>query len=177
MTRTYGSNPYSDGSYSTAVPGQETYGNDPYGSHRYSGRPARYPDALPDIRFWLRNHHYLKDLSQGRVFFSIPPSVKKAPFIRIYRSGGGPQSENEAPIMDLRLGVETWGMAGADYEAVRQTALAIEQAAHDFDPGTVLGPNGTVGQNINPTTAMDSPDPDTGWPRIVLDVVFTVRSS
>lgn len=134
-----------------------------------------YPDAMPDIRSWLRNHPYLADLSAGRVFFNIPAKIKTAPFVRIYRSGGGPQADgSDSPVLDLRVAVEAWGMTGADYTAVRQTILAVEAAAHDLDPGTVIG-TGTVLLNVNPTTSLDTPDPDTGWPRIMLDAVFTVR--
>ena len=151
------------------------YGVGPYGAGVYGGTQIKFPDAMPDIRYWLRNHPYLSALSAGRVFFNIPPKVKTAPFIRIYRSGGGPQIDSEVPMSDLRLGIDVWGMSGRDYDVVRQTVLAIESAAHDLDPGTVLGPTGTVGQNISVTTALDTPDPDTGWPRIAMDVIFTVR--
>jgi hypothetical protein len=136
-----------------------------------------YPDAMPDIRSWLRNHSYLASLSAGRVFFSIPPKITQAPFIRIYRSGGGPQAESEAPVSDIRVGIDVWGLTGADYTAVRSTVRAIEAAAHDFQPGTQLGSTGTIGLNVNVTTAVDTPDPDTGWPRIYMDAIFTVRTA
>lgn len=156
------------------------FGGGSFGSGPYGGlsTPTRtfFPDAMPDIRQWLRNHPYLADLSGGRVFFTIPPKPSAAPFVRIYRSGGGPLGDpHDAPVSNLRLGIDVWGMKGADYQKVRQTVLAIEAAAHDLPPGTVLGDNDTVGMNLNITTAVDTPDPSTGWPRIYLDAIFTVR--
>ena len=143
-----------------------------------------YPDYMLDMRAWLRNHPYLAELSGGRVFFRIPPKPSAAPFVRIYQSGGGGQAEEaDAPVLDIRLGIDVWGMAGSDYPAIRATTLALYAIAHDTPPMTqLIGPTSsvyawgnTVHMNMNITTALDSVDPDTGWPRKVLDAVWTVR--
>ena len=143
-----------------------------------------YPDYMVDMRAWLRAHPYLVNLTAGRVFFRIPPKPSAAPFLRIYQSGGGPQAEeSDAPVMDIRLGIDVWGMAGSDYTAVRKTGNALYAIAHDTPALTRLtGPptssyawGNTVHMNLNITTSLDSPDPDTGWPRKVLDAVWTVR--
>lgn len=130
---------------------------------------------MPDIRNWLRTNEWIAPIVGGRVFFRLPdnPNPTKVPFIRLTRSGGGIQADSEFPMYDIRVAIEVWGMDGKHYDLVRQAVLAIEQAALVLQPGTILGSNGTVGKNINVTTAFDSPDPDTGWPRIIMDAIFT----
>jgi hypothetical protein len=138
--------------------------------------PLVIPDAMPDIRNWFRTNEWITPHIAGRAFFRLPvnPNPNKVPFIRVSRSGGGVQSNSEAPVSDIRVAVEVWGMAGKDYDKVRAAVLAIEQAALVLQPGTILGDGGTRGLNVNVTTSFDSPDPDTGWPRMMMDIIFTV---
>lgn len=130
---------------------------------------------MPDIRAYLRAHPFLSTFTAGRVFFRLPDRISAAPFMRIYRSGGAVQLNSEVPLSDIRIAIEVWGQQNSDYGAVRGTVKAIEAIGHELVPGTVLGPNGTACLNINVTTAVDSPDPDTGWPRVVIDSIWTVR--
>lgn len=138
--------------------------------------PAQpFPDALPDIRYFLRNHAYLASLTAGRVFFRVPPKPTKAPFMRIWRSGGGlqTQGESEAPVLDLRVNIDVWGLTMADYDKVRATQLALEAIAFNLQTG-IIGPNNTRLINLAITNSNDSPDPDTGWPRLVTNSIWTV---
>lgn len=145
-----------------------------------------FPDYMLDIRAWLRAHPDLTDLVAGRVFFRIPPKVSKAPFIRIYQSGGGPQEDAmDAPVLDIRVGIDVWGITGKDYANVRRVTTALFGIAHDTPALTeIVGPTSpsygwgnTVLMNLSITTSVDSPDADTGWPRMVLDAIWTVRSA
>ena len=134
------------------------------------------PDAMPDIRSFLRTESDLNALLSGRVFFRLPAQIKQAPFLRITRAGGGQQPNSEAPVADIRVGIEIWGMEGSDYDAIRAVSQQLESiAATPIGPGLVLGGNGTVLLNLVITTGMDLPDPETGWPRFVMDTVWTVR--
>lgn len=140
--------------------------------------PVMLPDAMPDIRYFLRHHPFLADLSGGRVFFRLPDAgkVSGAPFIHLYWVGGGLQPDSEAPIADVQVSLAIWGMTRTDYEAVRLTSLAIQNIAFVFSDMTVLGPGGTIGKYLKITTGLDSPDPDTGAARIILNTVWTVSS-
>lgn len=125
-----------------------------------------------DLRTWLRSHPLLAaPLSAQRVWFRVPTNPSGSPFIRIYRAGGGPQP-SEAPIQDIRIAHEVWALLDEDYTLVLQTIQALEsiyQQASNLRMGT-----GTVLLNAEVTGVVDSPDPDSGWPRIVLDVLATV---
>lgn len=130
-----------------------------------------FPDAVEDLRQWLRQHPLLADLTGERWFFRIPDEVSGAPFGRLYRVGGGPQA-SEAPIQDLRIAHEVWGKVDSDYTAVRQTVLALESLYQVAS--NVLMNNSTALLNARVTGALDAPDPDTGVPRMVCDVLATV---
>lgn len=137
--------------------------------------PNVLPDAMPDIRAYLRNHPYLANLTAGRVFFHLPDPTMQAPFIHMYRSGGGLSNPtSDSPLMDYRVAIVVWGNKGSDYPMVRSTVLAIESMAFLFASNAVLGPGGTHGKNISVTTSLDSPDPDSGSPRILMDTIWTV---
>lgn len=139
---------------------------------------AMLPDAMPDIRHFLRNHPFLSGLSAGRVFFRIPDAgkISVSPFIHLYWTGGGLQPDSEAPIADVSVALAIWGMDRGDYGLVRETSIAIQNIAFMFSDMTVLGPGGTIGKYLKVTTGVDSPDPDTGWARIVLQTTWTVSS-
>lgn len=136
-----------------------------------------FPDALPDLRYWLRNDPILNPLHGGRVFFRLPATTQ-APMLRISQVGGGQQIDSETPIQDLDCIVEIWGMQNKDYQAVRQLRLALEHVCHQYIPGTPLSPAGnTILWNANFRSGLDSPDPETGWPRMICYVTFTVIAS
>lgn len=136
-----------------------------------------FPDTMLDVRAWLRADPILNPLHGGRVFFRLP-STPQAPLMRISQSGGATQQDGEVPMQDVRIAAEVWGMRNSDYQAVRQLRLALEHVCHEVQPGTLINPVGnTVLHNANFTTGFDSPDPDTGWPRIVCDIVLTVTAS
>ena len=132
------------------------------------------PDVMPDARAFLRAHPLLADLTAGRVFFRIPPHPK-APFIRLWRSGGGEATQNgDTPVFAPRLNIDVWGLAMTDWEDVRLTAKAIDDIAFTLPTGNVIGPNGTRLLSMTVTQSNDSPDPDTGWPRIVMSTIWYV---
>lgn len=133
-----------------------------------------YPNAITDIQAYLKNHPYLAELTQGRVFLRLPAKIKTSPFLRLYDSGTAPLEDSDAPWLQHRLGMDVWAMDNRDYYLVNETVLALYAIAHDQSPGVVLGPNGTVVKNIAITTSVDSPDPDTGWPRKVMDALWIV---
>lgn len=136
-----------------------------------------FPDPMVDLRYWLRNDPILNPLHGGRVFFRLPRTTL-APMLRLSRIGGGQQTNSEVPLQDIQCVIEVWGMRNQDYDAVRQLVIALEHVCHQYVPGTPLNPTGnTILWNSNFTFAQDSPDPITGWPRMMCHVVFTVIAS
>lgn len=98
--------------------------------------------------------------------------------LRISQVGGGQQINSETPLQDLDTIIEIWGMQNKDYQAVRQLRLAIEHVCHEYVPGTLLNPSGnTILWNAAFRSGIDSPDPETGWPRMLCYVTFTVIAS
>lgn len=141
-----------------------------------------FPNAMWDLRYWLRNHPKLSPIHDGRVFFRLPDNPV-APLMRLYRSGGGQQPNTEAPISDVRIAVEIWGITDpvtgrSDYQPLTQLQMALEDACLNNAPGTLVNPSGnTILDNANFTTGFDSPDPSTGWPRIICDIICTVKAA
>ena len=131
------------------------------------------PDILPAIKTWLGD----LGIFNG-VYYRLPANVEKnGPlFVRISRAGGGPGMDSEVPVATLRVTVEVWGLANSDYEAVRGTAVALEQAVHAVNGPNALGP-GVIALGMNVLTGYDSPDPDTGWPRYIVMLSVTARSA
>lgn len=134
--------------------------------------PATYPsglyaDSMGGVRAWLKAHPYLASIN-GRVFFRIPVDPVY-PLFRIARVGGGPQA-GEAPVEDVMVGIDLWG---GSYSEISALAAAVKSACHLLSPGTVMGT--CVGLNADVIGDIDAPDPDTGKPRKVLTVLFTVR--
>lgn len=127
-----------------------------------------------DLRYWLRNHPNLQPIHEGRVFFRLPDHPK-TPCIRIYRSGGGVQNESEAPVQDIRVSIELWGSDFKEYDRLDGLRSLVEDLFDNAEVGQLINPTGnTILWNANMTTAFDAPDPETGWPRIVCDVILTV---
>lgn len=134
------------------------------------------PDPMPDLRYWLRNDATLNPIHGGRVFFRLPKTLQ-APLMRISRTGGGWLASAEAPLMDVQCLIEFWGLQNSDYQAIRQLEVAFESICHEWSAGTLLNPtSNTRMHNAMVNTAFDSPDPDTGWPRIVAHCTFTVSA-
>ena len=135
-----------------------------------------YPDFLTDVQAWLKVHPDLAPLHGGRVFLRIPnkPEQVGVPFQRIYRVGGGQVPNTEVPQLNVRLSVESWGHTFGDYPAVRQLVLATESALHVMENETS---GGTLMQYAYVSGSVDSPDPDTGWPRFVSDLQLTCRAA
>lgn len=131
------------------------------------------PDVLPDAKAWLQS----LQIVGNRVFFRLPSRPSNSPFIRISRSGGGPQPNAEVGVTQPRVTVEIWGLMDTDYEAVRGAALAIEQACHDVNRPTPIGSTETVLLGANVLSTFDSPDPDTGWPRIIMSLALDARTA
>jgi hypothetical protein len=144
------------------------------------------PDFLSDVRYFLRRQSDLVPLVGGRVFFRIPDTAL-FPLQRIYRSGGGiRQAGGDAPIQDILLSVECWGAppdspqasSSNGYESIRQIVAATESAIWQLPSGTQINPSGqTLVVSAVVTNAIDSPDPDTGSPRYVLDSRWSVMSN
>ena len=133
--------------------------------------PQTYPDPLWDLRTWLRAHPLLASLTGDRVFFRVPVTAPAAPFIRLYQVGGGPLP-TDAPTMAVRASHEVWGTVDADYQKVTQTCQALE-SLYRYAQSVLMGA-GTILQNAHVTGVVDAPDPDTGAPRRVVDVLLTV---
>lgn len=133
-----------------------------------------FPDAMVDLRYWLRNDPILNPMHGGRVFFRLPKTTQ-APMLRISRIGGGQQIDSEVPIQDIQLTVEVWGMQNSDFQAVRQLVLAIEHVCHQWQPRRLLNPSSnTLMDNARFNTAYEAPDPETGWPRMICNLTVTV---
>jgi hypothetical protein len=132
-----------------------------------------YSDYMEDTRAWLRAHPDLNPLHGGRVFFRLPNQRPASPFQRLYRVGGGP-TDSYVPQLQIRLALETWGVKDSDYPAVRQLVTACESAFFLVE-NEVSG--GTLLESGQITSSVDSPDPDTGWPRLVSDVLLTCRAA
>jgi hypothetical protein len=136
-----------------------------------------FPDLLGDLRVWLINHPLLSPLTGGRVFFRIPNSKTPptAPFMRIYRSGGGLDPMEDTPMDYPRVSHEIWGVANTDYQNLRSVEAALKSAYY-HGQGAQLNPDGTtVMLSGAVVTSIDAPDPDLGWPRIIVDALLTVR--
>lgn len=141
------------------------------------------PDFMSDARFWLRRQSDLVALRGARVFFRIPPDAI-FPLQRIYRTGGGmQQGGGGAPVQDILLSIECWGAApdspGATssngYDAVRSLVAATESAIWQLPSKTQINPTGqTLVVDAAVTNSIDSPDPDSGSPRYVVDSQWTV---
>jgi hypothetical protein len=135
------------------------------------------PDAMFDIRYWLRNDPILNSLHNGRVFFRLSRTTI-APMLRISRLGGGLQPNTEAPVQDIQVVVEVWGMKNSDYESVRKLTIAIEHVCNQYPARTPLNPTGnTAMQNVLFQTAYDKPDDETGWPRMICHITCTVTAT
>lgn len=136
-----------------------------------------FADAMPDFRYWLRNDPILNPLHGGRVFFRLPRTTI-APMLRISQIGGGPQANSEVPLEDIQLLTEIWGMQDSDYQQVRQLRVAFQHVVQQYVAGTPLNPSGnTILWNARWNSAFDSPDPETGWPRIICNTTMTVIAS
>lgn len=138
-----------------------------------------YPDVEADFKAWLQGHPMLAGLTGGRVFFRIPKDNPTAPFLRLYRVGGGPNPLDATPIDMPRMAVEVWHtqITGnpPPYQVLRAVVSALQSALF-YAQGTLLNPNGsTVLLSGSVTGVVDAPDPDLGWPRLVVDMALNVR--
>lgn len=137
-----------------------------------------FADALPDIRYWLRNQPDLNALHAGRVFFRLPAQPGGWPLMRIYQHGGAPvELGGDAPLDELLVSVECWHNQPAGYQQARQLTVALRSVLHFLPAGTVLNPSSsTVALAAAVTNVIDSPDPDSGWPRLVCDTRWTIQA-
>lgn len=142
------------------------------------------PDFMPDVRYWLRTHPDLAPFHAGRVFFRIPDAgkVSGGVLMRLYRIGGGiADLGGDAPISTFDISIECWCIQTPTtpdprklYTTVRQMADATVSALFQVIPGSLLNPTGqTRALNALATTVIDSPDPETGDPRMVVDSRWT----
>lgn len=134
---------------------------------------SQLPDVLPALKTWLIN---LDTNMANRVAYRLPRNPNASPFGRLTRTGGGPQSDAEVPVVSLQASLEIWGIQNSDYDLIRQTALQVEQAVHDVNGVSLLGP-GVVMLGANVLNGHDSPDPDTGWPRYIMLLTVTARAA
>lgn len=137
------------------------------------------PDALPDVRYWLRNHPDLQPYHSGRVFFRIPDADKLSgfPIMRLYRLAGGVIAQGgDVNISQVAIAVECWHNQNKGYDAIRQMAVALESACQTLPAGQLLNPTGeTRAQSARVINVLDSPDADTGWPRLVCDTSWVFQ--
>jgi hypothetical protein len=128
---------------------------------------------LADIRTWLQTNPTLIPLLGGRVWFRIPDNAATYPLARLYRAGGGFQA-GEAPVMDLRVGIDVWGApvgsADGTYAQTDQATVAVETALFTLASQTV---GGTVLYGAQPSGSPFNPDPDDGAPRFTITATVT----
>lgn len=138
-----------------------------------------FPRTLVDMKAWIGKHPNLKPIHGGRVFFRVPDYAwDKGPVMRIYRAGGAVQTNSEAPMQDIRLSVEAWVKEWDNYPVITDLCSLLEDACTNVQAGSLINPVGnTILDNASFNTAFDSPDPDTGYPRIVCDIVVTVKAA
>lgn len=135
-----------------------------------------FPDAINDIRYFLRRHPDLTPFTNGRVVFRIPTKDPVFPLQRIYRTGGGvQQGGGGAPIQDILVSIECWHNLLTGYGALRQLVAATESAVFSIPSKTLISPIGnTLVLDAICLNVIDSPDPADGWPRFIVDTRFTV---
>lgn len=134
-----------------------------------------FPDAINDLRYWLRRHPDLTPFTNGRVVFRIPKDPV-FPLQRIYRTGGAvQQGGGGAPIQDILVSIECWHNLLTGYDTLRRLVAATESAVFTLPSKTLLSPIGnTLAIDAICTNVIDSPDPSDGWPRFIVDTRFTV---
>jgi hypothetical protein len=133
------------------------------------------PDALNDIRYWLRHNTDILAYTASRTFYRIPASPQ-FPLQRIYRTGGGiRQTGGGAALQDVLVSVECWHNQDSGYQTLRQMVAATESAIWQIPSRTVINPGGnTRVVDAVVSNVIDSPDPDSGWPRFILDTRWSV---
>ena len=144
-----------------------------------------FSDPLPDIRWWMRHQTALAALHSGRVFFRIPDNQTLWPVIRIYQLGGQPVNQGgDIPLERLAVSCELWyggstvTVAYGGYPTLRSMTNILKSALQQLPSGTLLNPNGnTVATDAAVTGVIDRPDPDTGWPRIIVDTTWAVHAA
>lgn len=146
-----------------------------------------YADVLSDVRYWLRRHPLLTSYHGGRVYRKIPPETAAQPLvwplIRIYKAGGDIVGSGGTPLETVRVAMDCWGKPDAPGttpggEALSQMVLALRSACDRLPSRTLINPLGhTIVVDAAVVLDMESPDPDTGQPRHVVDAQFTVISN
>lgn len=137
-----------------------------------------FPDAMNDLRYWLRRQSDVAAFTNGRCFFRIPDNAL-FPLQRIYRSGGSVrQTGGGAPLQDLLVSIECWTNELGGYGTLRELVAATESAVFGLTSNTRINPTGnTLVVDAVVSNVIDSPDPDTGWPRFICDSRFSVISA
>lgn len=133
-----------------------------------------FSDALIDIRAWLRADTDMKALHGGRVFFRIPDVISGSPFMRLSHIGGYTSATSDVPEQSFRINLEAWGQQNGDYTKVRQLVVAATSTLHQVQN---LHVGGTLIQDASLQGSLDSPDPDTGWPRVIMTGLVNLRAA
>lgn len=120
---------------------------------------------IRDLRDWAR----AVPIAGGRVYMRIPETVPVYPVVRLFRSGGSRQP-GDTPIYNVNVAWDVWGGAEADFDAVETATAALVDAidymgADDLSTTRIL--------NADAQNVIISPDPETGWPRNIIDSQFT----
>lgn len=134
------------------------------------------PDAVPDIKAWLKNDPDSRAYHAGRVFFYIPDRVSGYPLCRLYRLDGGIQTQGgDAPLSQVDVTIECWGDTKAMWDQVRALALAIESSLWQIPSGSLINPSGqTRVRNAAAINSIESIDPDGAWPRMIVDTRWSL---
>lgn len=138
-----------------------------------------FPDFMGDLRTYLKTR--MSDLIGTRLFFKFPTTMAY-PAVRMYETGGGPQTDSEAPIEDVRVAFDVWGRPASGpnstgdgtYEDVVNVTRRLKTTLH-----SLRGPigSGTFVLNADVTSVIASADPDGGSPRRIVNALLTVRNS
>lgn len=135
-----------------------------------------FPDVLGDLKPWLVNHPLLSPVIGGRVFFVTPDQTPTPPWIRIYRSGGGPDPLSDTPLDEVRVSHEVWGSDRTDRAAVRDVVSILKTVYFYANHLPLNPPSGStwlLSAGVN--SEVEADDIALGWPRIVVDAVLVVR--
>lgn len=135
-----------------------------------------FPDVLGDLKPWLQNHPLLRPLTGGRVFFVTPDATPTSPWIRIYRSGGGPNPLSDTPLDEVRVSHEVWGSDRTDRAAVREVVSLLKSVYYYASHLPLNPPNGStwlLSAGVN--SEVEADDPALGWPRVVVDIILNTR--
>lgn len=123
------------------------------------------PDFLTDFKDWAIAH---PDLTANVVWRF--PKQPVYPIILLH-GAGRVRLAGEAPFWSQRLAYQVWTNDDAQFTAIKNLADALCGALDDITSMTVIGTS--LVRSVTGTSCDESPDPDTGWPRFIVNTRIT----